>query len=999
MTTFAALPFPRRTLLATSLATILASLAASAYAAPGGAVVISQVYGGGGNSGATWNRDYVELFNRSGAAVSLANMSVQYQSATGTTWQAIALPNVMLEAGQYFLVTAGTNNTAVGANLPLGDQTGGINLSGTTGKVALSRIPTAMQTADGGADVVDLVGFGTANRFEGEVAPAPSNSTALHRAALGCTDTDNNKSDFSAVAATAPRRASSPLNNCGGPVAAPIVLSCPAGIATQYGSAITALLSATDADSIVNSALILSGGAPGISLAGANPAAGAGGKMEVTLQVDASVAAGKYPVKVQFGNSDGQTDSCTINVAVAGEASIPQIQGSQAASSYNGVVMSTQGVVTAKVGSGFFLQDLNGDGDPATSDAIFVFGAQAAAAAAVGDLVKVTGTVDEYKPSGATRSYTELKDISAVTKLGSGYTIAPTNVGLPNADLARVEAMLVRFTTPLTVNQNKYLGERGELTLAYGRRENPTNRYPAGSAEAAALLAENAANELVLDDGLFTTPAVMPYLAADGTVRTGDTVTDLTGVLDFGAIGGGGAAFKLQPTETPVFSRTNERLPAPVLPAGVKVASANVLNFFTTFTDGKDAWGRSGQGCTIGSRTSASECRGADNTEEFVRQRDKIVASLKGLDADVVGLMEIQNNGDTAVGYLVEQLNAAYGKTTYAVVPKPAATGTDAIRVAMIYKPAVVSLVGGALSDGDAINNRPPMGATFKSQANGAKFSLIVNHFKSKASCGGAGAGDTDPGNGQGCWDKTRTQQAQRLATWFIPQVVAAANDPDVLVIGDLNAYGFENPINYLTGSAGLVNQIERFVRPHGTPYSYVFDGQSGYLDHALASSSLSGQVAGAAEWHNNADEPEAIDYNLGNTPQDQFTMDPYRASDHDPVVVSLNLAPAFVDVSGSVKMAVGGYSINRLTGKYSGTVTITNTSGQAINGPLHFLLQGLPGGVTLDNKSGMQGASPYITLPNASIAAGASVSVGTTFSNPGKLSITYTPKLFNGTF
>ena len=991
MTTLAALPFPRRTL----LATILASLAASACAAPG-AVVISQVYGGGGNSNATWNRDYIELFNRSGAEVSLANMSVQYQSASGTTWQAIALPNVSLKAGEYFLVTAGTNNTVVGANLPLGDQTGGINLSGTTGKVALSRIPTAMQTADGGTDVLDLVGFGGANRFETAVAPSPSNTTALHRADLGCTDTDNNAADFSAVAASAPRRLGT-VHSCGGPVAAQIVLSCPAGVVTQHGSAITALLSATDADSIVNSAVILSGAAPGISLVGPSPAGNAGGKMEVSLQVDASVAAGKYPVKVQFGNSDSQTESCTVNVSVAGEASIPQIQGSEPASSYNGVVMTTQGVITAKVGSGFFLQDLNGDGDPSTSDAVFVFGAQTPAV--VGDLVKVTGTVDEYKPSGATRSYTELKDVSAVTRLGGGYSIAPANVGLPNADLARVEAMLVRFTTPLTVNQNKYLGERGELTLSYGRRENPTNRYPAGSPEAAALLAENAANEVVLDDGVFTTPATIPYLAADGTVRSGDTVTDLTGVLDFGAIGGGGAAFKLQPTETPVFSRTNERLPAPVLPAGVKVASANVLNFFTTFTDGKDAWGRSGQGCTIGSRTSASECRGADNTAEFLRQRDKIVASLKNLDADVVGLMEIQNNGDIAATYLVEQLNAAYGKTTYAVVPKPAATGTDAIRVAMIYKPAAVSLVGGALSDGDAVNNRPPMGATFKSLASGGKFSVIVNHFKSKASCGGAGVGDTDPGNGQGCWDKVRTSQAQRLATYFIPQVVAAANDPDVLVIGDLNAYGFENPINYLTGSAGLVNQIERFVRPHGTPYSYVFDGQSGYLDHALASSSLSGQVAGAAEWHNNADEPEAIDYNLGDTPQDQFTMDPYRASDHDPVVVSLNLTPTFMDISSSVKVAVGGYSINRLSGKYSGNVTITNTSGQALSGPLHFLLQGLPAGVTLDNKTGMQGAAPYISLPNASIAAGASITVGTTFSNPGKVSITYSPKLFNGTF
>lgn len=981
---------PRRTL----LATLLAGLAATAWAAPG-PVVISQVYGAGGNAGAAWNRDFIELFNRSGAPASLKGMSVQYQSASGTSWQATALPDVTLQAGQYFLVTGQSGNVDIGASVGTADQTGNLNLSGTTGKVALSRIATPMQTADGGDQVIDLVGFGTANRFEGQVAPAPSATNSIQRAGFGCTDSDNNFADFSAAPVTGPRRSSSPAHSCGGPVVQPIVASCPAAVGTDQGSAIGAPISAQDADSIVNRAGIVSGAVAGISLSHFNAAGAVGGKAEGGLLVDASVPAGRYPVKIEFGNNDNQTESCTVNVSVAGQLSIPQIQGPNPASAYDGSVQSTTGVITAKVGSGFFIQDPNGDGDPATSDAIFVFGAQTAAA--VGDLVKVTGTVDEYRPSGATRTYTELTQVSSVVKLGSGYSIAPTNIGLPG-DLARYEGMLVRFTTPLTVNQNKYLGARGELSLAYGRREIPTNRYPAGSPQAAALQLENAANEVVLDDGIFTTPATIPYLAADGTVRAGDTVSDLTGVLDFGAIGGGGAAFKLQPTETPVFSRTNERSAPPALPAGIKVASANVLNFFTTFTDGKDAWGRSGQACNVGSKLSASECRGADNMAEFVRQRDKIIASLKGLDADVVGLMEIQNNGDTAVTYLVDQLNAAIGHAAYAVVPKPAATGTDAIRVAMIYKPASVKLAGAALSDGDAVNNRPPMGQTFKAN-NGARFSVIVNHFKSKASCGGAGIGDTDPGNGQGCWDKTRTNQAQRLATYFIPQVVHAAGDPDVLVIGDLNAYAFENPINYLTGSAGLVNQIERFVRPHGMPYSYIFDGQAGYLDHALASSSLHGQVAGAAEWHNNADEPEAIDYNLGDTPQDVFAMNAYRASDHDPVVVSLDLTPTYADISASVTVKLGGFSVNRVSGKYTGSVTLTNTSGKAISGPLHFALQGLPAGVVLDNKSGEQGGAPYLTLPQTSIAAGASVSFSTTFSNPSKTSITYTPKLYSGTF
>jgi predicted extracellular nuclease len=496
-------------------------------------------------------------------------------------------------------------------------------------------------------------------------------------------------------------------------------------------------------------------------------------------------------------------------------------------------------------------------------------------------------------------------------------------------------------------------------------------------------------------------PAHIPYLAADKTVRAGDTVTDLVGVLDFGAIGGGGGWYKLQPTQAPVISRTNPREDAPVVVAGnVRVASANVLNFFTTFTDGTDAWGRTGQGCTIGNTTSKANCRGADNMTEFVRQRDKIVDELKAMNADAVGLMEIQNNGDTTVGYLVDALNQAIGAPTptYAYVAKPAATGTDAIRVAMIYKPAVLTPVGGALSDGDAINNRAPMAQTFKVNANGSKFSLIVNHLKSKGGCGGAGAGDTDSGDGQGCWNATRIKQAQRLFNYFIPTVVAAAGDPDVLAVGDFNSYGHEDPIAFLTDN-GMVNELERFVRPNGMPYSFVFDGQSGYLDHALASSSLNSQVAGVAEWHNNADEPDAIDYNLGDTADDPYVNNPFRASDHDPVVVSLNLAPAFTDVTASVKIVPGVLGYNRVTGKFTGSVSFTNTGATALAGPLQYVLQGLPAGVTLDNKSGDFNGAPYVTLPGASLAPGATVSVGLTFTNPSKTNVTYTSKLYSGTF
>ena len=987
---------PRRL---TLMAGLLSSLGMPALAASD--IVISQVYGGGGNTGALYRNDFIELFNRGASPVNLSNWSVQYGAAANTSWSVTALPAIDLQPGQYLLVqqAKGAGGTQ---DLPTPDASGSLTMSGTTGKVLLSNSKTAQVGASPtGAAVIDLVGFGTANGFEGNLAPAPSNTLSIARANGGCSDTDDNGMDFASGSVT-PRNTASPRNACGGPVVHQIITNCPASLALAVGNGGNAVLRASDVDGVVNAAILSSPAVAGISLASFSAAGVAGESASVNLLVAAGVPVGNYPVIVSFSNDQQQTASCKVDVAVQGLAAIshtiPQIQGSGAASPYANSVQTTEGVVTLKVGTGFFIQDAAGDGDPSTSDGIFVYTGNTVSTVQPGELVRVTGTVFEYTPAGAKNSYTELKDVTAILTQSAGHSIVPTNVTLPNDNLAAVEGMLVRFTQPLTVSQNAYLGARGELTLSAGRREVPTNRYPAGSNEAQALIAANAHNLIVLDDGIFVTPPTIPYIGQDGTVRSGDTVADLTGVVDFGAIGGGGAAYKLQPTQAPQFSRDNPRAASPELPAGnVKVASANVLNFFTTFTNGSNVFGQTGQGCTLGTSTSKSNCRGADNLAEFVRQRDKIVAELKAIDADVVGLMEIQNNGETAVTYLVEQLNAAIGGVSYAVVPKPAATGTDAIRVAMIYKPAKLGLVGGALSDANAINNRPPMAQTFRA-GNGEKFSLVVNHLKSKGSCPSGGP-DADNNDSQSCWNATRVQQAQRLVGSFVPQVAAAAGDADVLVIGDLNSYGAEDPIQVITG-AGFVNELERFVRPFGMPYSYVFGGQSGYLDHALASAALSPQVAGVAEWHVNADEPEVIDYNIDAAkPQDLYNALPYRASDHDPVVVSLDLQPAYRDITAAVAQASSGLTFNRVTQKYTGTFAFTNTGTSTLSGPFQVVFGALPAGVTLANATGSHVGAAYVSVNAASLAPGATASFAVSFSNPSKVTIHYSASIFAGNF
>jgi len=999
--TAAAIPGPR-TLIAAAL---LAALSAQARAdAP---VVISQVYGGGGNSGATYKNDFIEIFNRSGAAVDISGWSVQYASASGTSWNPTRVPanTPPLEPGQYFLFqqAAGTGGTT---DLPTPYLTGTLAMSGTAGKVALVSNGTALTGASptGGA-LVDLFGY-NASGFEGATGPGLSNTLAALRANGGCTDTDNNASDF-ATGTPSPRTTVSERKQCGVPAQPPIVANCPANLALAVGLGGTAGLSASDADGIVNAATITAGAVGGIALADFQSASAAGGTATANLTVAPGLAAGTYPVSIRFDNDQSQQAVCTVNVKIAAPATltrtIPQIQGSGAASPVAGTVQTTEGVVTAKVGSGFFIQDEAGDGDPQTSDGLFIFTTPAnTATVQVGDRIRITGTVADYVPTGSSHTYTELTTITEIVGLAKDIAIAPTNIELPFADFTQVEGMLVRFNNNLTVSQLQYLADRGEVTLSSGRLETPTNRYRPGSSEAVALAAANARNQIILDDGIFTTPAVIPYLGADGSLRAGDTVSGLTGVIDFGAKGGGGAAFKLQPTVPPVFSQDNPRPAPPALASGnVKVASANVLNYFTTFTNGGNHLGQTGQGCSVGSGTpSRSNCRGADNLVEFQRQSAKIVGELKALNADVVGLMEIQNDGDYSVSQLVDALNAAIapGSKTYAVVPKPVTTGTDAIRVAMIYKPSSLTLQGTALTDSDAINNRPPMAQTFVAP-NGGKFTVVVNHLKSKGSCPTAGTAEADKGDGQSCWNPTRVRQAQRLVGTFVPQLVAAAGDPKVLLIGDFNAYGHEDPIQAIVNQ-GFVNQLERFVRGAGAmPYSYVFNGEAGYLDHALASTALSAQVADAAEWHNNADEPVAVDYNTDGKPQDKYTDAPYRASDHDPVVLTLNLAGAPADVTASVRTAASGLVFARASGKWTGTVSITNTAGTALTGPLQIALKNLPVGVALSNASGSQGGAPYLTAAVANLAPGATITVPVSFTKTGTAAITYTTTVYSGNF
>ncbi len=580
---------------------------------------------------------------------------------------------------------------------------------------------------------------------------------------------------------------------------------------------------------------------------------------------------------------------------------IHDIQGPGSVSPEVGNVHEVEGVVVgdfqgSSALNGFFLQeeDVDADADPLTSEGIFVF-APGSVDVAVGDVTRVRGTVAEF--SGKT----ELTSVSDVAVCSSGAFVTPTTVALPVGSLDEwepTEDMLVTFPQSLTISEYFNFDRFNEIVLTSGRRFQPTAVYEPGSPEAAALAQANVLDRITLDDGRSSQnpdPAIHPNGAVfdlGNRFRGGDTVANVTGVLDFDF-----GIYRIQPTQGGDYTSAN---PRPAEPDGVggnvRVSSFNVLNYFTTLDNAGPICGPQ----------QDQDCRGADDATELERQQAKIVSALADLDADVVGLIELENAPtDTPPETLVDALNAAVGGGTYAYVAT-GPIGGDAIKVAFIYKPASVTPLGDYAILDSSVDprfldtfNRPALAQTFQTNATGGVFTAVVNHLKSKGSdCNDVG--DPDTGDGSGNCNLTRTAAAEALVDWLAADPTSSG-DSDVLIIGDLNSYDKEDPIDALL-AGGYTDLVHAFGGEFA--YSYVFDGQLGYLDHALAGSSLAGEVTGTTVWHINADEPDILDYDTSfKQPAQDALFEPnaYRSSDHDPVVVGLDLCdeiPPTLDVS-----------------------------------------------------------------------------------------------------
>ncbi|MGK7891692.1 MAG: ExeM/NucH family extracellular endonuclease [Leptolyngbyaceae cyanobacterium] len=668
-----------------------------------------------------------------------------------------------------------------------------------------------------------------------------------------------------------------------------------------------------------------------------------GGGANVTLRRQSSITAGDSDADNAFDAStewdrfasDTFTGLGSHTVATSPITKIHGIQGNTDTSALVGQTVTIEAIVvgdfqdgdsdTGRNLSGFYVQeeDPDADGSVLTSEGIFIFeGGNTTTDVNLGDLVQITGTVAES--FGETR----LDTLTDITVISSGNTLpTPATVSLPTAttsisqdgdfqpDLEAFEGMRVTFDQPLTITEMFQLDRFNEIKLSQGGRlEQFTQTNAPDVAGYAAHLESIGDRTITYDDGLSEQNAAIGNLDGFGPsfstltdIRMGDTLDDLSGVLSYQWAGNAasGATWRVRSTVDGenTFTKANPRSEEPDEVGGtLKVASLNVLNFFATLDEN-------------GNRTANNnDPRGADNAVEFGRQLDKLVSTLQAMDADVVGLVELENDFlDTSPGnaikQLVDQLNVVIGTDIYDwVKPGPQFVGDDAIAVGFIYKPDTVGLVGNAaiLESNDFLDpnntgesrNRAALAQTFEETNTGETFTAVINHFKSKGDSGldndndGVPDNPADPDNdqldGQGYWNDTRTKAAQALADWLETDPTGSG-DSDFLILGDLNAYAKEDPITTLE-SEGYTNLAATFVG--SASRSFVFEGQTGTLDYSLANASLLAQVTGATEWHINADEPDAIDYNT------DFNRDvsifnggvPYRSSDHDPLVIGLAL-------------------------------------------------------------------------------------------------------------
>ncbi len=812
---------------------LMAIPTAASAASPG--LVISEAYGGGGNSGATLTHDFVELYNPTDAPISVDGMSVQYRSsgssaaASGVTELSGTVP-----AGGYYLVQQAQGNGGTQA-LPTPDATGSIAMSGTAFTVWLAEGTTAQNPPVGSLTtvpgVVDLLGVNS-NTWEGPTkAAAASNTTSSSRTAP---DADHNGTEFTTGAPTP--------QNSGGQPDPEEEEPPPAG-----GLRTIAEIQGTGARSPFA------------------PASGnASGTETVTTQ---GVVTAAYPTGgfngfvIQTGGTGSGTDATPgasdgiFVFAGSGFASYPAIGDSVEVSGtvaeFNGLTQITAPTVTV----------LTTPLAAVTPLATPWFTSDEEREAHESQLIDPTNESLTVTNSFATWQFGEVGIATGTTPLVQPTEVEDFQTGEPGAIAAENARRLLTLDDGKSSN---FGGAASGEPSSWMDKQNPVRVGAAATLKGAFVV-----------DFRFNLWRLQPTAPVDGL---GTSVAEFENTRTSAPESVGGDIRLATFNVLNYFPTT-----------GSEYVGAG-LGTCTYFND------RAGNPIT-NNTCSNNGPRGAADTGNLLRQQAKIVAAINALDASIVSLEEIENSvqfgkdRDFALSELVEALNAAAEPGTWAFVPSPAAADLptpaqeDVIRTAFIYKPEAVRPVGASVVLRDETNfdnAREPLAQAFKRRGapDREAFGIIVNHFKSKSSSGASG---DNADTGQGAFNADRVGQAQALVT-FAAEFQAARGVSAMFLTGDFNAYSEEDPVQVI--EAGGYTKVESDTEGEET---YSFQGLSGSLDHVFANEAALAMVTGADIWDINSAESVIYQYSRFNyNVTDFYDAGPFAASDHDPEIVGL---------------------------------------------------------------------------------------------------------------
>ena len=908
-------------------------LALAGHAAAAGNVVISQVYGGGGNTGATYQNDYVELFNRSASPISITGWSVQYASATGTgnfAANPVTTLSGVLAAGQYYLVKE--SGGTIGSPLPLADASGTVNMAAGGGKVILANTTTGLACNGGStpcsgaqlAQIVDLVGYDGANFFEGSAAaPTLSNTTAGFRAGAGCVDTDNNGADFTAASPLA-RNTVSAFHVCPADNAPSVTSTSPANGAAGVVPGANVSITFSEPVNVADSWYSISCGT-----SGSHTATVSGGPTTFTLDPDSDFVEGEtctvtvVAADVTDQDTIDPPDTMAADYVFSFTTQVPPtpihtIQGATHISPYAGQSVRTTGIVTAKSSNGFWMQDPSPDADEATSEGIFVF-TSSAPAVAVGDSVSVSARVQEFRPGGASNgnlTTTELasptvsvlstgNSLPAPVVMGTGGRIPPDTViendavggSVENAgsvfDPAQdgldfyesLEGMRVQLNDAVAVGPTATAF--GETPVIGDNGANASVRTYRGGI----LLRPNDGNpeRVTLDDQLTSLP----------NVNVGDHYSGpVVGVMDYNF--GNPFVEVTSPGLTAIHDGVQREVTAPVAPGELAVATFNFENLAPDNPQSKfDGLAslivnnlRSPDliaGEEVQDNTGATDNGVVDASQTLSKLVDAIVAA----GGPRYAWREIDPVDDTDGGQPggnIRQVFLFRSDRGLSFVDRPGGDSTtpDAVTgsgasTQLLYSP-------GRIAPGDSAwsASRKPLAGEFDYR--GHKLFVIANHFNSK------GGDDPLRGRFQPPNEVTATQRHQQatLVAGFVSQLTSADPGANVVVLGDLNDYEFSPTVQILEG-AGLNDLMDTL--PLNQRYSYDFEGNSQVLDHIMLSGPLFARSLVFDPVHVNA---EFFD----------------QASDHDPSVVRVQLndppsvaagGPYSVDEGSSTSLTASG--------------------------------------------------------------------------------------------